>query len=157
MPITADMRWSCGRVICRGAHMRLMTVSSGDLWSTWTPALSGTPIWPTSAAGSETARATTSFMGWRERSESVARRSAMNRSRSNMAGLLVERNGPLYHFAGGLGGTLTRSATNFVSTGASRMTAIMRTVCMAITKETSQSVEAAMMAIESEPPGLVAR
>ncbi len=46
---------------------------------------------------------------------------------------------------------------NLVSTGASSRTAIMRTVCIAITKETSQSVEAAMMAIESEPPGLVAR
>ena len=31
MPITADMRWLCGRVICRGAHNRLSTVSSGDL------------------------------------------------------------------------------------------------------------------------------
>ena len=33
----------------------------------------------------------------------------------------------------------------------------MRTVCMAITKDTSTLVDAAMMAIESEPPGLVAR
>ena len=33
----------------------------------------------------------------------------------------------------------------------------MRTVCMAMTKDTSTLVEAAMMAIESEPPGLVAR
>ena len=35
---------------------------------------------------------------------------------------------------------------NLVSTGASSRTAIMRTVCIAITKETSQSVDAAMMA-----------
>ena len=39
MPITAAMRWSCGRAICRGAHSRFMTVSSGDLWSTCTPGL----------------------------------------------------------------------------------------------------------------------
>ena len=36
-------------------------------------------------------------------------------------------------------------------------TAIMRTVCIAITNDTSTLLEAAMIATESEPPGLVAR
>ena len=46
---------------------------------------------------------------------------------------------------------------NLVKTGARNSTAIMRTVCMAMTNDTSTLVEAAMMAMESEPPGLVAR
>ena len=52
---------------------------------------------------------------------------------------------------------LIRSAMNLVRTGARNRTVIMRNVCMAITKDTSTLVDAAMMAIESEPPGLVAR
>jgi hypothetical protein len=53
--------------------------------------------------------------------------------------------------------TPTRLEMNFVSEGPMNSTAIMRTVCIAITKETSTLLEAAMIAIESEPPGLVAR
>ena len=45
----------------------------------------------------------------------------------------------------------------FVSTGPMNSTAIMRTVCIAITNDTSTLLEAAMIATESEPPGLVAR
>ena len=44
-----------------------------------------------------------------------------------------------------------------VRTGPMNITAIMRNVCMAITNDTSTLVEAAMIATESEPPGLVAR
>ena len=44
-----------------------------------------------------------------------------------------------------------------VSIGPRNSTAIRRTVCIAITKETSTLLDAAMIAIEFEPPGLVAR
>jgi hypothetical protein len=58
---------------------------------------------------------------------------------------------------GGIGGTFIRSTMNLVRIGASSRTAIRRTVCIAITKDTSTLLEAAMMATESAPPGLVAR
>jgi pimeloyl-ACP methyl ester carboxylesterase len=57
MPITAPMRWSCGRVTGIGAQATVSTVSSGDLCKTWTPGLFGAPSWRVTAAGSETARA----------------------------------------------------------------------------------------------------
>src|SRR5271166_1649369 len=89
-PITADIRWSWGSVTCFGAQITLRTVRSGALCSTWTPALSGSPIWRRREAGSETARATTSFKACRDRSASAARRSAMNWSRSNMGLLSID-------------------------------------------------------------------
>ena len=49
-----------------------------------------------------------------------------------------------------------RSAMNLVRIGARINTVIIRTVCIAITNDTSTSLEAAMMAMESAPPGLVA-
>src|SRR5271169_4287732 len=90
MPITADIRWSWGSVTCFGAQTTLRTVRSGAWCSTWTAALSGSPIWRRSEAGSETARATTSFKACRDRSASAARRSAMNWSRSNMGVLSID-------------------------------------------------------------------
>ena len=44
-----------------------------------------------------------------------------------------------------------------VSTGPMNSTAIMRTVCMAITNDTSTLLEAAMIATDSEPPGVGTR
>src|ERR1700733_6607133 len=83
MPMTADSKWLCGNVIWCGPQSTSMIVRTGARCSTLMPALSGSPRRRRKDAGSDTARATTSFMAWRDCWGSVARRSAINWSRSN--------------------------------------------------------------------------
>src|SRR5262249_47994816 len=60
-------------------------------------------------------------------------------------------------YAWSRGAPPTRRTIQRESVGAISITTTSRVICMAMTKRMSTVVEAAMMAIESAPPGLVAR